>query len=337
MNNAETQALPTPPSIFKAFLAGFDAVSNHISLILFSILLDLFLWFGPRLSLEKLISSFFDQMLALPELGTPDTVQLMEASREAWILLGQRYNLFSLLRALPVGIPSLMSSRSPVEMPLGAPLVWEVTSPGLAFWLAVLFLMIGLGVGTLYFGLVAQASLIGQVSLRHAFQNWSRSFGQVLLLTLAALGILLASFVPFSCVLSLLMLSGIGAGRVMMFLYLGLLAWLLMPLVFSPHGIFINGRKMWASLVEGVHMTRMTFPSTGLFLLMAIVLNEGLNLLWEVPLEASWLTLVGIAGHAFIATGLLAASFVYYHDARQWLQKMVLQSKFSSIQTLNKS
>jgi hypothetical protein len=29
---------------------------------------------------------------------------------------------------------------------------------------------------------------------------------------------------------------------------------------------------------------------------------------------------VGIAGHAFITTALLAASFVYYHDMNAWLQ-----------------
>jgi len=32
------------------------------------------------------------------------------------------------------------------------------------------------------------------------------------------------------------------------------------------------------------------------------------------------MTLVGITGHAFITTALLAASFVYYRDMNAWLQ-----------------
>jgi len=45
-----------------------------------------------------------------------------------------------------------------------------------------------------------------------------------------------------------------------------------------------------------------------------------LSYLWQVPASDSWLMLVGIAGHAFISTALLSASFVYYRDMNKWLQ-----------------
>jgi hypothetical protein len=32
------------------------------------------------------------------------------------------------------------------------------------------------------------------------------------------------------------------------------------------------------------------------------------------------MTLVGILGHAFVTTSLLAASFIYYRDMQVWLQ-----------------
>ena len=41
---------------------------------------------------------------------------------------------------------------------------------------------------------------------------------------------------------------------------------------------------------------------------------------WSAPKSDSWLALVGFAGHAFITTALLAASFVYYRDMSDWLQ-----------------
>jgi hypothetical protein len=36
-----------------------------------------------------------------------------------------------------------------------------------------------------------------------------------------------------------------------------------------------------------------------------------------------------LAGHAFIATGLLSASFVYYRDARQWIKQLAEQTQQS--------
>jgi hypothetical protein len=35
------------------------------------------------------------------------------------------------------------------------------------------------------------------------------------------------------------------------------------------------------------------------------------------------MALVGIAGHAFITTSLLAASFIYYRDMQVWLQTVL--------------
>jgi hypothetical protein len=53
------------------------------------------------------------------------------------------------------------------------------------------------------------------------------------------------------------------------------------------------------------------------------LLGIGLNFVWSVPAEDSWLALVGILGHAFVSTALLASSFVYYHDMTLWLQTVL--------------
>jgi hypothetical protein len=61
-----------------------------------------------------------------------------------------------------------------------------------------------------------------------------------------------------------------------------------------------------------------------------VVLSEGLDVLWRVPKDASWLTLVGLAGHGFISTGLLAATFIYYRDATQWVEEVLKQVKHNA-------
>lgn len=50
-----------------------------------------------------------------------------------------------------------------------------------------------------------------------------------------------------------------------------------------------------------------------------------MDVLWNVPAENSWLMLVGIAGHTFITTGLLSATYVYYRDADLWLEQSIQQ------------
>jgi hypothetical protein len=65
-----------------------------------------------------------------------------------------------------------------------------------------------------------------------------------------------------------------------------------------------------------------------------VILSQGLTYLWSVPPSDSWMTLVGIAGHAFITTAVLAASFVYYRDMNVWLQTVF--EKWQKARTLPK-
>jgi hypothetical protein len=96
--------------------------------------------------------------------------------------------------------------------------------------------------------------------------------------------------------------------------------WLLVPIFFSPHGIYVRKQNALASFLGGFQLTRFTLPSSSLFVLAVLLVGTGLNLLWAVPAEDSWLALVGILGHAFVTTALLASSFIYYQDMSLWLQ-----------------
>ena len=56
-----------------------------------------------------------------------------------------------------------------------------------------------------------------------------------------------------------------------------------------------------------------------------------MDLLWRTPDEASWLMLVGIAGHAFVTTSLLAATFIYYRDADRWTEDTLRKMKLRTL------
>lgn len=59
-----------------------------------------------------------------------------------------------------------------------------------------------------------------------------------------------------------------------------------------------------------------------MFILAAIIVNQGLNMLWQVPPENSWLMLISVIGHAFVTTGMLSASFIYYQDMIRWVEEL---------------
>jgi len=50
------------------------------------------------------------------------------------------------------------------------------------------------------------------------------------------------------------------------------------------------------------------------------VLGLGLDMLWTLPEASSWLLGVGILGHAFIYTALVAAAFVYFRGGMKVMQ-----------------
>lgn len=84
-------------------------------------------------------------------------------------------------------------------------------------------------------------------------------------------------------------------------------------------------------MLQSIRLTNMTFFKTGLFIMLAILVNQGLNIVWQVPPESSWLMMISIIGHAFVTTGMLAASFVYYQEMIRWVEELQLIGKSQSI------
>jgi hypothetical protein len=331
MKSAEIPAIPTPPNPIKAVLSGFDAIANHIWLIIFPVSLDIFLWLGPHLRVKGLMENIVQQFTSLPGLASPDSAEMLKLTREFWLAAAARINLFSALRSFPVGIPSLMVSRQPVVTPYGLPLYWEVSSLGAAALIWIMLTLAGMVFGAIFFILVGQVTRGEILDWRQTFSAWPRASLQVILLTLFWLAVLVAISIPASCALTLAAFGGIGGSTLGVIMYFGLVLWVMFPLIFSPLGILVDKRKVWPSVLDSIRLTRYTLPTTGVLFIVIIFISEGMDFLWNVPAESSWITLLAVAGHAFIATSLLATYFIYYRDANRWMQRVVQQAKLSSV------
>jgi hypothetical protein len=330
MNSAEDQVLPTPPRPIASFIAGFDVVTNHIALILFPVVLDLFLWFGPHLRISKLMGGFPLEITPVPGAETPDISTMIRANQEFWRFIGERINLFVGLRTYPVGIPSLMLSTLPIRIPNGSPRMLELQESSLALLLFISIVLVGIIFGTLYYIMVSQAVLSDSIQFSQVVRFWPKMSLHILILTLVWAVVLIGVSIPASCLISMMILGGLSLGPFAVLIFAGLILWALFPLFFSPHGIIVHKYSIWETIKAGIRLSNITLPTTGLFLIILILLSQGLDLLWRVPPEDSWLTILGVAGHGFVTTGLVASSFVYYRDSTQWIQGLKEQLVRSS-------
>jgi hypothetical protein len=330
MKTPDSQAAPAPPNLVAALLAGFDAIANQLLLIAFPVALDLFIWFGPHLKLSKFIEPIIEQISSTELLEASESGEMLIANPDALMEIADQLNIMTVLRSYPIGIPSLMAGRMTSLIPTGVPFSIDIETLGLIIFAIFILTIIGLLIGTFFFGIVAQAALSGEIHWKRVVSEWPWASLQIFILTLIGILLLLGISVPFSCLISVIALGGIPFSQILLIIYIGLILWIFFPLILTPQGIFVNHESTMKSIKRSISITRLTLPTTGLFFLVIVVVSQGLDLLWRVPEENTWWVLVGIIGHAFVATGLLAATFIYYRDADMWAKSVVSKLQLSS-------
>ena len=330
MNN-KTEVI-TPPHLISSMVAGFNMVANHITIILFPAILDLFLWFGPHLRIRDLFLPAVNEMLkTMAETNATQLKDYIGPIKEMQLTLLDRLNIFSFLRTFPIGIPSLLSSSlDTLKTPLGASTIFEVQSFSafIGIWLGLA--VIGIIAGSLYF---YQASRIGSMPLpEFSTSEALRQWGQMLLMTGILIIILTILIIPLSLLFTTVtMLSPVIAQIVILVLSF-LFLWLLLPLIFSIHGIFALKQNFLISAITSIRLVRFFLPGAGFFILVSVFIYQGMGMIWTLAPIDSWMTLVGIFGHAFIASGLLVASFIYYNGGIKWMEDNLRRLAQSQIQ-----
>ncbi len=317
----EQAKLPPPPHLISSFAAGFDAIANHVTLILLPILVDIFLWLGPRLQVKQFMLSLLKQTqsakLPLPAENMPDPATVQQMYSDFFT----RFNLFAGLRTFPVGSASLMGGSMPTVSPLGTPAAYDLSSIfSIGGWI-LLILVLGWIAGGVYFYFVSSTALT--LPRRPILP----AMFQVLVLCVFWLAALFLAGMPILLILSVTAMISPFLGQAFLFMLGMVTLWLILPVFFSPHGIFALQQNALTAIRTSLRVMRYTAPTSGLFLLGIIIIGQGLDFLWRTPPATSWWMLVGIAGHAFVSTALLAASFVYYRDVNVWLTAVFEQLK----------
>jgi hypothetical protein len=305
-----------PIGVVASLVTGFDRVAARPLLILPPLLLDLFLWLGPKVSISPLVDQIIAQ-LTLPSGAEPALVEQISTVQESLQAIAHRFNLLTALSSLPAGVPSLMAGL----LPENTPLVWstavELGDPLLILLGWLVLTGVGLGLGALYHRGLARAAA-PDMDLPSGWWAYSR------LLALGALlygGLLIGGGIAFlvaTLAAFILPLLGIGVS----FIAFSLLFWLLVYLVFTPHGIIRYRFGVMRAMMESALLVRWNFMATVGFLGAAVVISWLTNMVWSLPATQSWYALLAILGHSFISGTLLTGSYAYYQGRREWMVKV---------------
>ncbi len=334
MEQPKITLIGKPPQVIQTLLAGFNMVANHIYLIILPVLVDLGLWLGPKLRLKTFLSPIIGDLTAeMLKVAPADLVETVKATQTMWAEALEQFNLATAIRTLPVGIPSLMARLSPIKSPLAWNPVIEIPSLNWAVASLGILLTVGFLLGSLFFYLVTLQT--SKEEAKFDFKAYLLSYVNTVALFCLLLGLLILISIPLLIILSVLSVFNSGVAQFVVLLAAFCLLWLIIPLIFSVHGIFVTRQKPVQSAILSIKLVRFFLPGTGMFIMTAALISELLNKLWMLPEPDSWLMLLGVGGHAFVVTGLIVASFIYYREGLRWMHDNydILSARRKSVQS----
>jgi hypothetical protein len=328
---------------------GFQAVARHWWLILIPVLLDSFLWLGPRASVAELAQRTWQVLeVDTSQVSSQDVADLMTGLQTAVKEVIPRYNAFTMLRVGALGVPSLIvwagaQLNSPsmyealwisflglTDMPdlmvsVSDPsflhaVVWQLRS-GWGLLLASLLLSGGgIAIGSFYLASISH-------NLRGENDDWAfwprvwKLGGRFLLFWVLRAALLVLLGVPMLAIFSVLSLLSPGLAVLFSTVVLGMGTWLSFYGVFFTASLVMNNSSVWRAIWNSVSVVLRNFWSTLWLFVLINLIGGGLTILWQQLTTGSWWTWIAIAGNAYVGTSLVAGSLLFYQDRyNRWQQ-----------------
>lgn len=321
INSNKNETIPPQPRAIHSISSGFSTVSNNLNLVLFPLAINLFLWLGPVLRIKELFTPYVEEWVNFIRLnnanitGYQELIDLVSSISSGYLSV---LNIFSAISTLPIGIPGLTTRTDSLMTPFGESKIFEIHSMGQLAGVWLLISVAGIFLGSLFFYEISRVSQ----EQHHEFS--AKTMGKAFINGLSLVIILFLVFLGIGSII-LLILSLIAVvspliAQLTMFVILFFLVWIIIPILFSFHEIFLYQRQFLQSFINGISLIRFMFPSSSFFVVTAFFLYTGLNILWTIPASDSWFTVIGMVAHAFISTIIITASFDYYQNAKQWLE-----------------
>lgn len=303
--------------VIEAISAGFDVIFHHPWLLLIPLILDLFLWMGPRLQAPALYQQFEPSVRRM--MSDVDTSEARLAAQELTKMVQgffTNFNLFAWLSVWLVGVP-VVNAAIDVTLRLVTgflPVLMQVNDFGTYLVLLISLSVIGLFITSLYWAMLSGVVRDNRFQLAPWLKSTWRMWKQLLLLALTVVGMLLLSIVPLSMIMLTVGMFSPGLASLVPALMLTAVLWMLLYCVFTLHGLALYHMPLAWSVRTSILIVRTNFlPTLGL-VATTMAIYVGLGLVWDNIAPDSWLRTIAMIGNAAIGTGLIMASLLYYQN-----------------------
>ena len=307
------------PGVIDCLSQGFAQVNRVLWVTLFPIALDVFLWAAPRISAAPLAERWLNlwsqtlaEASAAGSAGGPLDSQSIDLARSS--IDGSAIpDLLSLLagNVASVAVPAIVPAQR-----LLPGQVFEVVGLGSFLALVAGLQLVGLLLGCVYLGLIGQQVREGRVSLNRlgprVWRYWLNALGFICLLIATCLALSL----PLGLIVLVLSLVAPSlAAAVTLAFWLGAaIAWLcaLIYLFFVADAIVLGELGPVAAIKSSVWLVRRHLGPSLTLIVLIVFISLGMQQIWGVLSRQSWGLGLAVVGNAYVASGLAAASMLFY-------------------------
>lgn len=320
---------PQNATLIDSISEGYAAINRRPWIVIIPILLNLYLWFGPQLSLGPLVSGGVSMLKQLqPALSEQEDFQLVydQLLATGGVDLRQQLALLNYVPTLHLyvvgsadasgGLPAVPEVLRPIDTQRADTV--EVRTIGGALAVFLLINAAGLALSALFFGQVGAA-------LR---RDWSplmalRRAPKIGLWMLAALAIVagvgLALGLPLLFFVTLLLYLNQTLGLLTLFVFYWLGVWISIYIGFMREAIVVSGLGPLRAIYTSFNVVRRNLWATLGFLLLTLVIGLGSGVIWHMLVNSTAGLIVAIVGSAYIGSGLIAARMAFYRERlRRW-------------------
>jgi hypothetical protein len=286
-------------------------VNEQPWIITIPILLDLFFLFGPRVSVAPIISQLVTRPSFARALGADATAQAITFAEEA--------NLLGLLSPAGMTLPTIVPAlNQALKIARGSFMFLDST--GGAVLLALAAILGGLLLGCVYRVILAQQAREGAVSLLRlpgeSVVAWYRLIALAVILFIAMMLVI----VPLAFLAAIASLATAAATAVMTAIVVTLALAAQLYLFFAPEAIFISRVGPIQAIRRSVAVVHAGVWSALTLAILITVILVGMGQVWlAFASQASWGLALGIVGNAYIASGLVATSMLFYRERMEIL------------------
>ncbi len=316
-----------PPGIIDTLTAGFSSINRIFWVLAIPVLVDLFLWQGPRLSAAPVIEQFRDwystQASITASTGGTALVANQEQVHQVLSEAASSLNVFALaVISVPI-VPSFIAGQS-----FARPAVAEINTTSSFMLAALVLFLVGLLVASGYLAIIA-GQVRGEVpdgrllALRTA-RNWLNFVALVVMAALLSVGVI----VPVSIIVSIVLLVSQALGAALLFIVMAVMMVAvyaaIIYLFFLVDAVVVSDLGPLRAARNSVLVVNRNFWSAVGLMLLTFLIMAGTQIIWAAlakqPLGLG--PVPGILGNAYIASGLSAASMLFYRDRLALLERI---------------